>query len=183
MAGLEIAKLGNPVLRKKAEPVSQQDIGTAEFQQFIDDMLATMVEAEGIGLAAPQVSRSQQVVVMDCPGEGGFPQTVLINPKIVFYGPQQVENWEGCLSVDGLRGKVTRPSVVRVQALDRHGKSMDFEATGLYAVCIQHEMDHLIGKMFLDRMTDMSTLTQLHEFSKYWQHDPVPVILYTSDAA
>jgi len=71
---------------------------------------------------------------------------------------------------------VTRPSVVRVQALDRHGKSMDFEATGLYAVCIQHEMDHLIGKMFLDRMTDMSTLTQLHEFSKYWQHDPVPVI-------
>jgi peptide deformylase len=65
---------------------------------------------------------------------------------------------------------------VRVQALDRHGKSLDFEATGLYSVCIQHEMDHLIGKVFLDRMTDMSTLTQLPEFSKYWQHDPVPVI-------
>ena len=113
---------------------------------------------------------------MGCEGEDGFPQTVLINPKIVFYGPQQVENWEGCLSVDGLRGKVTRPSVVRVQALDRLGKSMDFEATGLYAVCIQHEMDHLIGKVFLDRMTDMSTLTQLHEFGRYWQHDPTPAI-------
>jgi peptide deformylase len=63
-----------------------------------------------------------------------------------------------------------------VKALDRHGKSMDFEATGLYAVCVQHEMDHLIGKVFLDRMTDMSTLTQLHEFGKYWKHDPIPSI-------
>ncbi|HTK86781.1 MAG TPA: peptide deformylase, partial [Nitrospiraceae bacterium] len=97
MASLEIAKLGNPVLRKKAEPVSQDEIDTQAFQQFIDDMFETMVEAEGIGLAAPQVSRTQQVVVMDLPGEGGFPKTVLINPKIVFYGPQQVENWEGCL--------------------------------------------------------------------------------------
>ncbi|HET9129940.1 MAG TPA: peptide deformylase, partial [Terriglobia bacterium] len=121
MASLEIAKLGNPVLRKKAEPVPQDEIRASGFQEFIDDMFETMAEAEGIGLAAPQVSRSQQVVVMECPGEGGFPKTVLINPKIVFYGPQQAENWEGCLSVDGLRGKVTRPSMIRVQALDRHG--------------------------------------------------------------
>ena len=116
------------------------------------------------------------VLVMGCEGEGGVPETVLINPSIVFYGPQQVENWEGCLSVDGLRGKVTRPSVVRVQALDRQGKSLDFEATGLYAVCIQHEMDHLIGKVFLDRMTDLSTLTQLAEFDHYWKKDPAAVI-------
>jgi peptide deformylase len=176
MASLEIAKLGNPVLRKKAEPVSQQEIGTAEFQQFIDDMLATMVEAEGIGLAAPQVSRSQQVVVMDCPGEGGFPQTVLINPKIVFYGPQQVENWEGCLSVDGLRGKVSRPSMIRVQALDRHGEPVDFEASGLFSVCIQHELDHLIGKVFLDRMSELSSLTQLEEFDRFWKQDHATVI-------
>jgi len=176
MADLEIAKLGNPVLRKKAEPVSQQDIGTAEFQQFIDDMLATMVEAEGIGLAAPQVSRSQQVVVMDCPGEGGFPQTVLINPKIVFYGPQQVENWEGCLSVDGLRGKVSRPSMIRVQALDRQGEPLDFEASGLFSVCIQHELDHLIGKVFLDRMSELSSLTQLEEFDRFWKQDHATVI-------
>jgi|SRR6476469_272795 peptide deformylase len=176
MAGLDIAKLGNPVLRKKAEPVSQQDIGTAEFQQFIDDMLATMVEAEGIGLAAPQVSRSQQVVVMDCPGEGGFPQTVLINPKIVFYGPQQVENWEGCLSVDGLRGKVSRPSMIRVQALDRQGEPLDFEASGLFSVCIQHELDHLIGKVFLDRMSELSSLTQLEEFDRFWKQDHATVI-------
>ena len=80
------------------------------------------------------------------------------------------------LQAPSLPLRVTRPSVVRVQALDRTGKSMDFEATGLYAVCIQHEMDHLIGKLFLDRMTDMSTLTQLPEFDKYWRHDPVPAI-------
>src|SRR5215210_1422894 len=176
MAVLKIAKLGNPILRNLAARVDPRDIKSAEFQGLIDDMFETMRDEPGIGLAAPQVSRSFQLVVMGCEGEGGFPETVLINPSILYYGPQQVENWEGCLSVDGLRGKVTRPSLVRVQALDRHGKSMDFEATGLYAVCIQHEMDHLIGKMFVDRMTDMSTLTQLPEFSKYWQDDPVPVI-------
>jgi peptide deformylase len=176
MAILTIAKLGNPVLRQIAAKVDPRDIRTKDLQRFIDDLFETMMNEPGIGLAAPQVSRSIQLCVMGCEGEDGFPQTVLINPKIVFYGPQQVENWEGCLSLDGLRGKVTRPSVVRVQALDRDGKSMDFEAAGLYAVCIQHEMDHLIGKLFLDRMTDMSTLTQLHEFGKYWQHDPIPAI-------
>ena len=178
MPRLQIAKLGNPILRQVAAPIDPREIRTYEVQQLIDNLLETMLAEPGIGLAAPQVSRSVQLVVMACEAEGedAFPQTVLINPKIVFYGPQQVENWEGCLSVDGLRGKVTRPSVVRVQALDRLGKSMDFEATGLYAVCIQHEMDHLIGKVFLDRMTDMSTLTQLPEFTKYWQQDPIPVI-------
>jgi peptide deformylase len=176
MPKLPIAKLGNPILRQVAAKVDPRDIRTYDLQQFIDNLIETMLDEPGIGLAAPQVSRSIQLVVMGCEGEDGFPKTVLINPKIVFYGPQQVENWEGCLSVDGLRGKVTRPSVVRVQALDRLGKPLDIEATGLYAVCIQHEMDHLIGKLFLDRMTDMSTLTQLHEFDKYWQHDTVPVI-------
>lgn len=176
MAVLPIAKLGNPVLRKIASAIDPRDIRTREFQRFIDDMFETMLDEPGIGLAAPQVSRPIQLVVMGCEGEGGFPATVLINPKIVYYGPQQVDNWEGCLSVDGLRGKVTRPSVVRVQALDRDGKPVDVEADGLYAVCIQHEMDHLIGKLFLDRMADLSTLTQLTEFDKYWRKEPTPVI-------
>ncbi len=176
MPTLRIAKLGNPVLRQIAAQVDLRNIRTYDIQQFIDNLIETMLDEPGIGLAAPQVSRSIQLVVMGCEGEEGFPETVLINPKIVFYGPEQVENWEGCFSVDGLRGKVTRPSVVRVQALDRHGKSMDFEATDLYAVCIQHEMDHLIGKIFLDRMTDMSTLTQLAEFDQYWRKEPAPAI-------
>ena len=176
MAILKIAKLGNPILRKVAAPVDSRDIASPDLRRLIDDMFETMYAEPGIGLAAPQVSRSMQLLVMGCEGEGGFPETVLINPSILFYGPQQVEQWEGCLSVDGLRGKVTRPSLIRVKALDRDGKPMDFEATGLYAVCIQHEMDHLIGKVFLDRMTDLSTLTQLDEFSHYWQKEPTAAI-------
>ena len=173
---LKIAKLGNPILRQVAAPIDPREIKSSEIQRLIDDMLETMYDEPGIGLAAPQVSRSIQLAVMGCKGEGGFPETVLINPSIVYYGPEQVENWEGCLSVDGLRGKVTRPSLVRVKGLDRKGKPLDFEATGLYAVCIQHELDHLIGKVFLDRMTDMSTLTQLDEFAQYWQKEPTNVI-------
>lgn len=176
MAILPITKLGNPLLRRIAEPVSPKDIKSSAFQQLIDDMFETMDEANGIGLAAPQVGRSIQLVVMACEGEGGFPTTVLINPKIVFYGSEMNDFWEGCLSVDNLRGKVTRPSSVRVQALDRHGAPQDIEATGLYAICIQHEMDHLIGKVFLDRMTDLSTLAQLPEFAEFWQKEETTVI-------
>lgn len=176
MAVLPVAKMGNPVLRQVAQAVDPAEINSRAFQQFIDDMLDTMREEEGIGLAAPQVSRSQQLIVMECPGENGFPLTVLINPTIVYYGPHQAEMWEGCLSVDGLRGKVTRPSMVRVKGLDRKGAPLEFDASGLYAVCIQHEMDHLIGKVFLDRMTDLSTLTQLDEFDKYWRQEPATVI-------
>lgn len=176
MALLTIAKLGNPVLRQVAAAVDLDEIGSRAFQQFIDDMLETMYQADGIGLAAPQVSRSQQLLVMACRGENGFPQTVLVNPRIVYYGPHQVENWEGCLSVDGLRGKVTRPSMVRVQGLDRHGSPLDFEATDLFAICIQHELDHLNGKLFLDRMSGLSTLTQLDEFDRYWKKEHAMVI-------
>ncbi len=176
MAVLPIAKVGNPVLRTIAEPVDPAVIPTGTCQRFIDDMLETMYENDGIGLAAPQVSRSEQLIVMGCEGQDDFPETVLINPRIVFYGPAQVAMWEGCLSVDGLRGNVTRPSSIRVQALDRTGAALDFEASGLFAVCIQHEMDHLCGKLFLDRMTDLSTLTQLKEFDTYWKQDPVTVI-------
>ncbi len=176
MAILPIAKVGNPILRNIAEPVDPAAISTRTCQQLIDDMLETMLANDGIGLAAPQVSRSQQLVVMGCEDQEAFPEKVLINPEIVFYGPTQVEMWEGCLSVDGLRGKVMRPSSIRVQALDRTGASLDFEASGLFAVCIQHEMDHLFGKLFLDRMTDLSTLTQLKEFDAYWKHEPATVI-------
>lgn len=176
MAVLSVAKVGNPVLRQIANPVDPSTIGSPHFQEFLDDMFETMVHYEGIGLAAPQVSRSEQVVVMECDGNDGIPRTVLINPKIVFYGPTQSEMWEGCLSIDNMRGKVIRPSMVRVQAYDRQGVLQDIEANGLYAVCIQHEMDHLLGKLFIDRMTDMSTLTQLEEFDAYWREESATVI-------
>jgi len=176
MAVLSIAKVGNPILRRIANPVDPDSIGSRRFQEFLDYMFETMVHYEGIGLAAPQVAQSEQVVVMECEGTDGIPKTVLINPKIVFYGPTQSEMWEGCLSIDNMRGKVIRPSMVRVQAYDRKGVLQDIEANGLYAVCIQHEMDHLLGKLFIDRMTDMSTLTQLEEFDAYWKEESATVI-------
>jgi peptide deformylase len=176
MAVLKIAKLGSPVLRQVAAPVQPETIATPAFQQFLDDMLETMVDADGIGLAAPQVSRSEQVMVMECEGEHGFPRTILINPVIVGVSPVTAEGWEGCLSVDNLRGKVRRPVGARVKFLDREGKSVELDAAGLYAVCIQHELDHLQGKLFLDRMTDFSTLTQLEEFDKYWRTEHAEVI-------
>src|SRR5438128_1473112 len=129
MAVLKIAKLGSPVLRQIAAPADPDKIGSRAFQQFIDDMLETMVEQEGIGLAAPQVSRSEQIVVMECKGEHGFPLTILINPTIVGHSPATAESWEGCLSVDNLRGKVTRPVGVRVKFLDRDGKSVELDAS------------------------------------------------------
>lgn len=176
MATLKIAKLGAPVLRQIAEAVPPEKIEQRAFLQFIDDMLETMVANDGIGLAAPQVFRSEQIVVMECKGENGFPQTILINPEIVGYSPATIEGWEGCLSVDGLRGKVPRAAGVRVKFLDRDGKNVELDASGLYAVCIQHELDHLNGKLFLDRMTDLSTLTQLEEFDKYWRTEHAEVI-------
>lgn len=176
MAILPIAKVGNPILRQISKPIDPDVIGSRKFQEFLDDMFETMFHFEGIGLAAPQVARSEQVVVMECEGTDGIPKTVLINPKIIFYGPSQSEMWEGCLSIDNMRGKVVRPSMVRVQALDRKGALQDIEANGLYAVCIQHEMDHLLGKLFIDRMTDLSTLTQLEEFDAYWREESATVI-------
>lgn len=176
MAVLPIAKVGNPILRLIANPVDLSTIGSRRFQECLDDMWETMVHYEGIGLAAPQVGHSEQVVVMECDGNDSIPKTVLINPTIVFYSPTQSEMWEGCLSIDKMRGKVIRPSMVRVQAYDRQGVLQDIEANGLYAVCIQHEMDHLLGKLFIDRMTDMSTLTQLEEFDTYWREESAPVI-------
>ncbi|MEC4680688.1 MAG: peptide deformylase [Nitrospirota bacterium] len=176
MAVLPIAKVGNPILRLIANPVDLSTIGSRRFQECLDDMWETMVHYEGIGLAAPQVGHSEQVVVMECDGNDSIPKTVLINPTIVFYSPTQSEMWEGCLSIDNMRGKVIRPSMVRVQAYDRQGVLQDIEANGLYAVCIQHEMDHLLGKLFIDRMTDMSTLTQLEEFEVYWREESAAVI-------
>src|SRR5947208_15594032 len=103
MAVLKIAKLGAPVLRQIAEPVPLEQVGKRVFQEFIDDMLESMVQAEGIGLAAPQVFRSEQVVVMECQDDNGFPRTIMINPDILGYSPLTAEDRDECLSVHWLR--------------------------------------------------------------------------------
>lgn len=170
---LKVARLGHPVLRQTADPIPPDQITTPAVQQFIDDMIQTMHEYDGAGLAAPQVHVSKQIVVMEVsrnpryPEAPAIPLTVYVNPDITPLTDDMDEDWEGCLSVPGLRGRVPRYTKIRLRAYGRHGKRVDFEAAGFHARVIQHECDHLQGKVYLDRMRDMSSLTFVEEFMKY----------------
>lgn len=174
MAVLKVAHLGHPVLRQVAEPVPPDTIRGAGIQQLIDDMLETMDDEDGAGLAAPQVHVSRRVVVYGVPGDPAHPNvesvplTILINPKITPVGSAQEEDWEGCLSVPDLRGMVPRWRSIRVEAFGRDGAPVAFAASGFHARVVQHECDHLDGMVYLDRMTSMETLTFLPEFHRYW---------------
>jgi peptide deformylase len=174
MAILKVARLGHPVLRKIAASVSRREIQTPSFQKFIDDMVETMKEYDGVGLAADQVHESKQIAVLEVadnrryPGKPNVPLTVLINPTIAPLTEEMEEDWEGCLSIPEMRGRVPRYKSIRVQALDRNGKDLEFSADDFHARVIQHEWDHLNGKVYLDRMSDLSTLTFLNEFARYW---------------
>ena len=175
MAVLKVARLGHPVIRMPAEAVPKETITSAQMQRFIDDMIETMHEYEGVGLAAPQVHVAKQIAVIEVqenrryPGEGPIPLTVLINPKMLSVSKKQLEDWEGCLSVNEFRGKVPRAESLEVEAYNRKGEKIKFHAHGFFARVIQHECDHLAGKVFLDRMPNLSTLTHLQEFVRYWQ--------------
>ena len=167
MSILKVARLGHPVLRKVAAPLSAREIQSPIFQKFIDDMIATMKEYDGVGLAADQVHESKQVAVLEVadnrryPEKPNVPLTVLINPKISPLTEEMEEDWEGCLSVPDIRGKVPRYKSIRVRAWDRTGMELEFIAVDFHARVIQHEWDHLNGKVYLDRMRDFSTLTFL----------------------
>ncbi|HEX9779617.1 MAG TPA: peptide deformylase [bacterium] len=174
MAILKVSRLGHPVIRTPAEAVPKEAITSPEIQRFIDNMIETMREYDGVGLAAPQVHVSKQIAVIEVeknrryPGESPVPLTVLINPKITQRAKQQLEDWEGCLSVNEFRGRVPRAASLHVEAYDRKGSKLSFQAHGFFARIIQHECDHLAGKVFLDRMADLSSLTHLQEFMRYW---------------
>ena len=175
MSILKVARLGHPVIRTPAEAVPKETITSSSMQRFIDDMIETMHEHDGVGLAAPQVHVSKQVAVIEVkdnrryPGEGPIPLTVLINPRILSASKKQLEDWEGCLSVNEFRGKVPRAESLEVEAYNRKGEKVKLTAHGFFARVIQHECDHLAGKVFLDRMPNLSTLAHLHEFVRYWQ--------------
>lgn len=173
MAILKVAHLGNPVLRAIAAPVPLAAIAAAEMQRFIDDLIETMLEYDGAGLAAPQVHVSKQIVTFQVEGNPRYPDaesvplTVLINPKMTPLSNHTEEDWEGCLSVPDLRGKVPRYAQIRIEAYDRSGKKLDYVAQDFHARVAQHECDHLLGKVFLDRMGSMESLSFLPEFVRY----------------
>jgi peptide deformylase len=150
MAILDILHFPDPRLRNKAKPVAQVDDA---IRRLLDDMLETMYQAPGIGLAATQVNVAQRVVVIDISEDKNEP-LCLINPEILEkQGVEEME--EGCLSVPGVFEPVSRANQIRVRALDREGNTFEMEAEGLLAVCIQHELDHLEGKLFVDYLSSL----------------------------
>jgi peptide deformylase len=182
MAVLKVAKLGNPVLRQVARQVDLKELADpkGELQNFIEDMIDTMREEGGVGLAAPQVNRSLQIVVLEYenneryPGESSIPVTALINPVLSDYSEEKDSGWESCLSLIDFRGLVQRSRSVTLNAYDREGNKIEKRATGFEAVVLQHEIDHLNGKVFLDRMEDLTQLAYQEEFEEFWlKKDPV----------
>jgi peptide deformylase len=168
MSLLKVARMGHPVLRKRARALDASEVRGAAFQKFIDDTMDTMVEYEGVGLAAPQVHEGVRMFVAGLSGEDGrMVVRPFINPVVVPLSDEQVVDWEGCLSIPDIRGRVPRFRSVRVSAMDRKGKPFELELHGFSARVVQHEMDHLDGILFFDRMTDFSSLTFLDEFSRY----------------
>src|SRR5215471_8087267 len=173
MSILKVSRLGHPVLREKSRPLSPSFLAKSSTQTLIDNMIETMYEYHGVGLAAPQVHESLLLTVIESEGERGrIPLTVLVNPKVTVLGENpeanKDEDWEGCLSIPELRGRVPRYRKLRVEALDRKGIKLNFVAEGFFARVVQHEYDHLMGQVYLDRMSDLHTLTHLDEMRRFW---------------
>ena len=173
MAILKVARMGHPVLRDVAKEVDPAELDSSLFQQFVDSLIETMREYDGVGLAAPQVHVSKRVVVMEVADNPRYPQasevplTVFVNPRIRVLTEERISMWEGCLSIPDLRGRVPRPSRVELQALDRIGRPLCQELEGFPAAVVQHECDHLDGVLFIDRVEDTRTLAFLREFQRY----------------
>jgi peptide deformylase len=172
MAIRKIAQIGHPVLRQVAREVTRDELESAGMQQFIDDLVETMRDADGAGLAAIQVYEPIRICAIEVrnntryPYKPQIPLTILVNPTLTAADDELFDNYEGCLSVPNLRGVVKRSVHVRVQAWDRHGRPIDELVHGLKAGTYQHEVDHLNGKIFVDR-ADPSTFTTWTEFDRY----------------
>ena len=173
MAVLPIATVGHPVLRERARELTPDELASADVQQLIDDMIDTMRDANGAGIAANQVHQPVRIAVMEVnhnpryPYKPPLPLTIVVNPVIEPIDDELVEINEGCLSVPNLRGNVFRHVNVRVRYLDRDGNEHDEVRRGLTAGTFQHECDHLDGKLFLDRVVDTKTLTTWEQFERF----------------
>jgi peptide deformylase len=173
MALRKIATIGHPVLRQVARDVTREELAEAPMQRLVDDLIDTMRDANGAGIAANQVHEAVRVCVIEIkdnpryPYKPNWPLTILVNPLVEPTTDETFQNSEGCLSVPNLRGMVPRFTGVRVRAWDRRGKELDFTVKGLTAGTFQHELDHLDGKLFVDRVTDTRTLCTWADFERY----------------
>ena len=164
MAILKVARMGNPVLRRVADPIPTDRITSAPVQQLIRDMLDTVVEYDGAGLAAPQVHHSLRLVILSLDPEAGF--EVWINPVLTPTTAELATAEEGCLSIPGMRGTVARPASVRVEGFDHLGQPFERLLDGFPAVVAQHECDHLDGILYIDKV-EPKTLSFLEEWRRY----------------
>jgi peptide deformylase len=169
---LKVARIGHPVVRSPARAVPPELLSSPELQRLVDDMVDTMHEYDGVGLAGPQVHVGLRLAVIEVPASDersrdAVPLTVLINPQVTPLGEEKDRAWEGCLSIPDLRGVVPRWNRVRLDALDRQGTPFTVETEGFHARVIQHECDHLDGGVYLDRMEGLRTLSFLREFERY----------------
>ena len=177
MSILKVARMGHPALRAKARPLEKAELKSAAVQKLIDDMIDTMIEYHGVGLAAPQVHEGLRIFVASLDVEDdekrdSEPEPIaLINPEITIVGSDVVEDWEGCLSIPDVRGRVPRAREIRLRALDRNGGRLELRAHDFPARVMQHETDHLDGVLFFDRMRSFESLTFLDEYSRYWAKD------------
>ena len=172
MSILKVARMGHPVLRTEARPLTRGEIRGADVQRLIDDMIETMTEYHGVGLAAPQVHEGLRLFVASIgkndSDESEARPVVVINPEITSVGTEIVEDWEGCLSVPEVRGLVPRAREINVRALDRRGERIELHACDFPARVLQHEADHLDGILFFDRMRSLRSLAFLDEYARYW---------------
>jgi len=178
MSILKVARMGHPVLRAKAKALFPGDIKHSVVQQLIDDMIDTMIEYHGVGLAAPQIHEGLRIFVgmLDSPKPDGDQDSdlepmVLVNPEITSIGGDIVDDWEGCLSIPDIRGRVPRSREIRLRGLNREGGRVDMTLTDFAARVAQHETDHLDGVLFFDRMKSFETLTFIEEYSRYHAKD------------
>lgn len=171
---LEITQIGNPVLRENCREVTAEELASPEMQQFIDNLIQTKRAANGAGIAAPQVGKPWRIFVVEVKDNPRYPYkpetelTVCVNPEIEFLTDERYLNFEGCLSIPDLRGKVPRCPHIRVRALDRHGNPFDRIVKGITAGTFQHEDDHLNGILFPDR-ADPKTFSTWDEFAKRYE--------------
>ena len=173
----KIVQIGSPALRQIANAVAESDIPSNNIQSLIDDLIETMRDANGAGLAATQIAVPLRVCVIEVnknpryPYKPDIPLTVIINPKITFLTDERINVYEGCLSVPNLRGQVDRCPEILVEGFDRNGRSLKFISKGISAGTFQHEFDHLDGLVFTDRMHDNSSLSTIDEFALNHEQD------------
>ena len=167
---LEVVRLGHPVLRAVAEPVPEEWFASGRLKELGEDLIHTMLEEEGVGLAAPQVAEPLRLFAYWLPAseaDDGLAPTVLVNPELRATGEELIEGWEGCLSIPGLRGLVPRHERIKIKARTVEGEPVSLTANGFQARVIQHEVDHLDGIVFLDRMTSPRSLAFEPEWERY----------------